>query len=428
MPRPRIWCDAIVRLLFVSNYFPPFGFGGYEEMCRELAEGLRARGHDVLVLTSRHGGSPASGGDDWVRRRLHLQMLHRPLVNGLRSFAAPLLESRNRSIVRNTLRQCAPNVVVVWGMWNLGVSLASYIEEQSRGRAVFYLADYWPTLPSQVRTYWKSDARSAIARPLKRALAAFGEGLLPTEERPKLSAAIFPSRFMREALQREYVPTEDWHVIAGIADLRRFLAIPVSRRAAHPGGRCELAFVGRVSPEKGVDTAIRALGSLRSRAAGEEVRLTIAGQGQADYIDGLRSLARDVGVEDRVRFVGRLGKDALVDLYTATDIFLFPSSWEEPFGRVLIEAMAAGVAVVGTATGGAAEILEHGRTALVHRPDDASGMADAIEALTADEGLRHRLAVAAREEALSRWNLDAAVIEIEQVLRAIAERVDSKEA
>lgn len=413
-----------MRLLFVSNYLPPFGFGGYEEMCRELAERLRARGHDVLALTSRHGGSRRRDDEGWVRRSLHLQTVHRPLVNGLRSFAAPLLEMRNRSMARNTIREHAPDVVVVWGMWNLGAPLANYIERQSRGRTVFYLADYWPTLPSQVRAYWKSEPRLAIARPLKRVLAAVAEKLLPAEERLNLGAAIFPSRFMRAALARQWEPTDDWYVIPGIADLRRFLAIPLLEHGAQRGGRCELAFVGRVSPEKGVDTAIRALGSLRSRAAGEEVRLTIAGQGQADFVDGLRSLARDMGVEDRVRFTGRLDKDALVKLYASSDILLFPSIWEEPFGRVLVEAMAAGVAVVGTATGGAAEILQHERNALVHQANDARALADAIEALIADGDLRRRLALAGREEASSRWNLDVTVIEIENVLRAIAKRAD----
>jgi D-inositol-3-phosphate glycosyltransferase len=213
-------------------------------------------------------------------------------------------------------------------------------------------------------------------------------------------------------------------VIPGIADLRRFLAVAPSGRSPGRGRRCELAFVGRVSAEKGVDTAIRALGSLRSRPAAGEVRLTIAGQGRADYVAGLRAVARDLGVEDRVRFVGRLDKDALVKLYAATDILLFPSSWEEPFGRVPIEAMAAGVAVVGTATGGAAEILQHGRNALVHQANDASGLADAVETLIADDDLRRRLACAGREEAISRWDLDAAVVEIEKVLRTVAKRAE----
>ena len=73
-----------MRLLFLSNLYPPYGQGGYEEWCQEMATQLRARGHEIIVLTSRHALERADNNDpSWVRRELHLEMELVSLRNGI---------------------------------------------------------------------------------------------------------------------------------------------------------------------------------------------------------------------------------------------------------------------------------------------------------------------------------------------------------
>ncbi len=410
---------ANVRLLFVTNFFPPAAFGGYEEMCRDLAEYLRERGHDVAVLTSRHRRAEIGPDTPWVHRRLHLEMIDRPLINAVRIWATPLLAARNRRIAEQLLVDHDPDVVVVWGMWNLGLGLASYLENRRPASTVFCIADYWPTLPAQVTNYWSSPARSALARPLKGLLAFLWNVGYRAAEPPKLRSAIFPSRFMYEAVAKRFAPGAAWSVIPGPIDLRPFAAVASSRRQR--GERLwELGFAGRLTPEKGVETAIRAIAAVRSRPNPAAVRLTVAGDGESAYVDRLRSLVSDLGLADHVRFAGRLDKQGVAKLYAFTDIQLFPSTWDEPFGRVMIEAMASGTAVVGTATGGAAEILEAGRNSLVHRPDDAQGLADAIETLIADDHLREAIVAAGRNDASRRWSLETVGVRFEEALQRAA--------
>lgn len=96
---------------------------------------------------------------------------------------------------------------------------------------------------------------------------------------------------------------------------------------------------------------------------------------------------------------------AMPDLYRSSDIYVFPSVWQEPFGLGLAEAMACGLPVVATRVGGVPEIVEDGRSGLLVDPGDPKAIADAVAALLEDEGLRRRLAVEGRKRIEERFTI-----------------------
>ena len=76
-----------MRVVFLTNFYPPYGQGGYEQWCQEVAEGLQSRGHNVLILTSRHGCEKIKEQEpSWIQRTLHLEMELKSLRNGLQFF------------------------------------------------------------------------------------------------------------------------------------------------------------------------------------------------------------------------------------------------------------------------------------------------------------------------------------------------------
>jgi glycosyltransferase involved in cell wall biosynthesis len=114
-------------------------------------------------------------------------------------------------------------------------------------------------------------------------------------------------------------------------------------------------------------------------------------------IEGLKALASALGIADRVAFTG-FQRDSAAAM-RALDVVVHASTEPEPFGLVVVEAMACARAVVVSAAGGAAELIEPGVDALAHEPGDVAMLATRIAALVADPALRGRLGAAGRKTA-----------------------------
>jgi glycosyltransferase involved in cell wall biosynthesis len=174
------------------------------------------------------------------------------------------------------------------------------------------------------------------------------------------------------------------------------------RRFAVPRGRSVVGAAGRLGTEKGFDVLIRAVHALAAR--GFDFELWIAGTGEEE--DRLRALCGDLGIADRVRFLGFVAD--MVELFEALDVFVL-SSRREGLPNVLLEAMAMGVPVVATGIAGAPEAVRDGENGLLSAPDDVPGLADRVARLLADPDLRSVLAVAGRRTVEERFRFAARV-------------------
>ena len=128
----------------------------------------------------------------------------------------------------------------------------------------------------------------------------------------------------------------------------------------------------------------------------------IAGEGALS--DQLYQQTVSLGIADRVRFVGFT--DAVADFLSALDVFVLPSL-REGLPRSLLEAMALGVACIGSSVGGIAEVIDDRKTGLLCAPDDVDGLGRALELLSSDQLKRQRLATAARKVAFERYHISA---------------------
>jgi glycosyltransferase involved in cell wall biosynthesis len=414
-----------MQLLFVTNFYPPASRGGYEQWCQEAAEGLRARGHEVVVLTSRHGRASLTQPDpEWIYRELHLEMELVSLRNGIQFFTSrSAREKENLAWLRRLMADFTPDAVLIWGMWNLPRSLAALAEALLPGRVAYYMGDYWPTLPSQYEYYWQSAPRNWATAAPKMVLGFLARRILALEKRPNLQLAhvLFPTEFMRAEFNRRHISMGQTAVIYGAADTAPFVSANGSKRV-HLDDFLTLLYVGRLTTEKGVHTAIEALGCLVHSRGLKQLKLIIVGSGEPDYEAHLYYLVQQQNLAPFVTFLGAQPKESLPELYHQADIFLFTSIWPEPFGRVLVEAMAAGIAVVGTTTGGAAEILTENENALTFAPGDAAGLANQIVRLVESPSLRQRLIAAGKQIALTRFDVCRMTEEIETYLQMLANR------
>lgn len=207
----------------------------------------------------------------------------------------------------------------------------------------------------------------------------------------------------------EVVPGAAVRTVHNAVDLARFDPATRDRDAARsalglPDGAFAAGVVGQITPWKGQLEAVDAVGAL----AGRHPQLHLLVVGEAKFVDAatrydnraylarLHEAIATRGLDGRIRLLGE--RDDVPGVLRALDALLVPS-WEEPFGRVVLEGMAMGVPVLATRVGGPAEIVTDGRDGLLLPAREPAAWSAALERLIGEAGLREELGRAGRRRA-----------------------------
>lgn len=392
-----------LKLLVLTNMYPPHHLGGYELLSRDVLEHLRRAGHEVTVLTSWRGRRrPWGRGDE--RRWLRLRLPQEPMRGGL---AMELLGYVwNRVVAGVVVARVQPDAVVVFNSSGLGAPLLGALHRQGRRPVLHdvcdtYLvhmagADAWLSL--------RDAPLRGARRAARRVLLAAGRPVLGGAPRVGLCRSHFRSQWLLD--QHRAAPHLD---VDGAVVIRNGTKLPAD--PPPPAPPASILFVGRLVPEKGPQILLDALAALPREALAREPRVTIAGPAPDEaFCEELRGrAARLDGVP--VEFLGHIPHAAALHAMREHAILAYPVTWDEPSGGSLPEAMAAGMAVVATGTGGSGELLVDGENALVVPPGDADALAGALGRLILDDGLRARVTAGARATAAA-MPLDAMLDEV----------------
>ena len=182
-----------------------------------------------------------------------------------------------------------------------------------------------------------------------------------------------------------------------------------------------LLYVGRLMPIKGVHILIEAFNEIHRRMP--DVRLIITGPSffggtaKTAYEQELVSLAELVN--DAVIFTGFLPHEKLKYLYSAAYIVVFPSVWPEPFGLVMLEAMASGSCLVASAVGGIPEVVESGINGVLVKPADAGALAHAVCSTLSEPELMRRMEIMARQKIVANHTWERLVGELETLFGSL---------
>lgn len=188
----------------------------------------------------------------------------------------------------------------------------------------------------------------------------------------------------------------------------------LKEREGLKGGQPIITCVGRLHEQKNHDCLLRAAKSLLDR--GVEAQYLLIGDGPLE--DDLTALAKELGIEDRVHFMGL--RDDVADLLVISDLFVLPSMWEG-FGIAIIEAMAAGAPVVASDVDGIQEIVNHGETGLLASPKDPESFATAMEHLLDNADIARNMVEKARADVEARFSLEATARHHERLYRNLIE-------
>jgi len=164
-------------------------------------------------------------------------------------------------------------------------------------------------------------------------------------------------------------------------------------------GKKTVFFAGTIMPRKGVAELVEAIDRVVNEHGIEDVRVVLAGETDLDdeYIDHVQSLVTERGLKEQVVFAGYLTDETLMPLYSASDVFVLPS-FEEGFGMVVSEAMAAGTPVIGSHISGIVQQID-GKTGVLVKPGAVDELAAALADLLSHPEKRREMEHWCRERA-----------------------------
>jgi glycosyltransferase involved in cell wall biosynthesis len=358
-----------VRILIVSNLYPPAAVGGYEVECSGVAERL-AENHEVIVLTSAMPGAAMPSAN--VRRELTFLSVDERGALRAPGAAISAVRAARAALAWN------PDLVYAWNCAAIPQAAVRVIADSGTPLA-FRVCEHWfarlflsdqflrellPARRSAARSAWSLGCRALNRLPALR--------LDPTA--PLRTAVSWNSDTMRRMAHpppfADVVAGGVCHSVPRYGDL-------YAAADRHPVAEPTIVFVGRVTAVKGVDVAIEAL-ALLDREHGIRACLDVAGPDDGDYGRQMRQLAERLGVADRVRWRGPMPPPELAELVAGASAMIVPSTWDEPFPLVTIEGALARVPLVASNVGGIPEGMRPEEHALFFERGDAHGAAAAL--------------------------------------------------
>jgi phosphatidyl-myo-inositol alpha-mannosyltransferase len=317
--------------------------GGVQSHISSLAECLRGRDHDVLIVAPRSRSLPEETGVVLTGRAIPIP------ANG--SIAALAFGPDAAAGVRRVLLDFEPDVIHLHEPLIPSLSLLALARANAPCVGTFHAAA-------------DSSAGYRLGQPILRLAAR------------KLAVRTAVSDAARALIQR-YLPGE-YHLTPNGIDTGRFADAP----PADLGSGKKVLFLGRLERRKGLEVLLQAMTRLRDR---DDIELVVAGTGPEEK--QLRALAESLLVN--ARFLGRVDDETKAGLFKRADLYCAPGLGGESFGIVLVEAMAAGTPVVCSDLPGFRAVAAG--TAVLVTPGDAGLLADAARRVLDDESLASKM-------------------------------------
>lgn len=358
-----------MRILVISNLYPPAHLGGYEVLCAETVERLAER-HEIKVLTSNHGGEPSGPGI--VRELAYLPDGKRHVLR------APLASLHAVRVTRRVLEEFRPELVFIWNGSDMPQA-AIRVAEESGAPIAYSVCEYWFADLYKRDRYigYLSETRNGVHGlwgHATRALNRHPDLRLDTSARVQASICWASESLRQKTGLPPTIEALDERVIhSAVHDAELWTSLPRAPASDPP----VVAFVGRVEPQKGPDVAYRAVSALRDRH-GIDVKLVMAGLVVPSIRETLAGLATELDIEDRVEQLGQVSQARVGELLTTASALVVPSTWEEPLGLVNVEGALAHVPVVASRSGGMTETLLEDEHALYFPIGDHDACADAL--------------------------------------------------
>lgn len=407
-----------MKVLVVSEFYPPVYIGGYELQCSYQVDELRNRGYQVEVLTSDRL-NPSSGDEKHVHRDLKYCQLDKYFIGShfpknkksiswrLKQLSWAVDNRINANVTRRVIHDFQPELIYLWRMEYISAA-PLWVIHKSHIPYLMYISDYW-LLDMRDRLFDRKNRFKSFYR-------RFLHGVLDMHSFIKPKHLIFSSGFLRNYYESKNLPFTSSHIIP-IGILPVWLMNPLSQFQQVQSLKHRLCFVGRIVPEKGVEISIRVLALLTKIS--DQFELEIIGDGEKDYLESISRLADSLNVSEKVRFIGKLPSADVRDKYKEYSILIFPSQWDEPIPLVVLEAMASGVPVVASNVGGIPELITNMFNGILVEANNPEAYAEGILKLVNDPSFADSVRKNAIHTVQNKFLIDSVVDQLEAYLHHV---------
>jgi glycosyltransferase involved in cell wall biosynthesis len=368
------------RILVINNLYPPQELGGYGRLLCDFANILEKRGHTIQVLTS---DTPYLGQIEKDEFNIDRSLL---LYGGWQDGVCKQVDDNDRVIqtiktnlekVRSIVRKFRPELCLLGNIDFLSHMIFSPLLEMS--------------IP--------------VIHHLGNKIPGYSVNDTPQSNLYRLATA---SRWLRDEIMRQGYPVKEISVVYPGALVEEF------RTHALPAlDKLRIAYAGIVLPYKGPHILIEALKRLHDRGA--DFSCALAGTTtDVAFVDQLKKFVVASGMEDKIDFLGFLPRERLKAFFAEHNILVFPSIVQEAFGISQVEAMAAGLTVVSSGTGGAKEIIEHRKSGLIFESKNSESLAQELLGLAENPEKWQSIAKGGRKRAIEKFDIERSVDILEQ--------------
>jgi glycosyltransferase involved in cell wall biosynthesis len=389
-----------MRVLELCVRYPPAP-GGVETHVRELAERLRARGRDVRVFTSDlYTETPWAKLTSCNEDAAFVQRFPAYSLGGELHYVF------QRGLFRRLLREPA-DVMHAHSYGYFHTNLAAWTRK---------LREVPLVLTPHFHPHW-----SMVGGSKRKKLRLFYDRRLAQYVLGAADALVFVSRAER-GLLKECVglSAQRVEIIPNGIAIEEFKNLPPNNifRERYEIFDPYVLFVGRLAVNKGLHVLVQAMPEVLKECP--RVRFVLAGEDMG-VAEGLRALAAKLDVRENLHMLGHLSRELLLSAYAGCELFVLPSQFEA-FGIVLLEAMAAGKACIGTRVGGIPELLGEGSYGVLVEYGDRDALAEALLKLLCDPRKRRAFARKAQERVTEFYTWDKVVESLEKLYLSLLAR------
>lgn len=352
-----------MTIVLVNSLYTPNLFGGAERSVQSLAEALAQQGHDVWVI-STHGQKNLEkkliNGVNVLY--LGLRNLYWPQSGKEKKWQKPLwhlMDSSNDLMADKVMKQIlkiSPDVVHTNNL--AGVSVALWKKLKSANIPILHtLRDYYLLCPRT--TLFRKNQNCN-----KRCLDCLSYSHIKKKQTKHVDTVIGISQYiLKRHLQEGYFKEAKTRVIGNSYEKPNLLS-----HAKTKIGKVGIGFLGRIEPTKGVEKLLDSCSKLPL----EKYELYLGGRAKESYLNALKTRYDNVNAF----YEGQINPKILFD---KIDVLVVPSLWQEPFGRVVIEAFAHGIPVIASKQGGLTELVTPKETGFIFDPNEHNSLSEILQ-------------------------------------------------